>query len=117
MIQITLNLRGKARTYRASGMNLGASLDAYEIYREYTAAGGDYSAELIERCLDFICRIFGGSFTADELKKGYDGSAFVLIPTMLRVAVGYVNDQIANFPEPAATPEVMEPEPEATPMG
>ena len=106
MIQITLTVKGKERQYRAAGMNLRASLDAYELYKAYSEAGGDYSAELTDKCIDFICRIFGRSFSTDELLDGYKGSAYILIPSILRTAVGYVNDEIVNFPEPAKAPEM-----------
>lgn len=106
MMQLTLMIGGKEKSYRAAGLCLRTSLEAYGLYREYEAAQGDYSDELIERCLDYIRRIFGGAFSADELLDGYRESAFALIPGVLGAAIRYVNDEIVNFPNPAQrTPE------------
>ena len=105
MIQITLIVNGKEQTYRAAGMNLKYSLTAYELYKEYSQAEGDYGDELIEKCLQFVTGIFGGAFTEKQLLDGYKGSAFILFPNMLRACVSYVNEEIVNFPEPATMPE------------
>ena len=105
MIQITLIVNGKEQTYRAAGMNLKNSLTAYELYKEYSQAEGDFSDELIEQCLQFVTGIFGGAFTQEQLLSGYKGSAFILFPNMLRACVSYVNEEIVNFPEPAQMPE------------
>ena len=106
MFQIKLTVKGKEKTYRAAGMSLRASLDAYALYREYSQCEGDYSPDLIERCIAFIVRLFGGAFTEDELLDGYGYSAFALIPEILSAAIQYANDAIVNFPQPATeTPE------------
>ncbi len=107
MIQIKLMVNGKEETFRAAGVNLRNSLLSYDLYKEYTEANGDYSKDLLERCLDFICSCFGYAFNVDQLQDGYKGSAFILIPGMLDAVVGYVHEQIVNFPKPAQTPEMM----------
>lgn len=101
MIQIQLMIRGGEKTYLAHGVSLRNTLEAYGLYREYEQAKGDYGDELIERCLAFISRLFSESFTVDELKDGYQESAFVLIPSMLGAVVSYANGEIVNFPNPA----------------
>ncbi len=106
MIQIALIVSGKEQIYRAAGMNLKNSLTAYELYKEYSQAEGDFSDELIEKCLLFVTGIFGGAFTREQLLEGYKGSAFILFPNMLRACVSYVNEEIVNFPEPATAPEM-----------
>lgn len=106
MIQIALMVNGKEQIYRAAGMNLKNSLTAYELYKKYSVAEGDYNVGLIQECLRFIVGIFGGAFTEEQLLEGYKGSAFILIPNMLRVCVSYVNEEIVNFPEPAKMPDV-----------
>lgn len=105
MIQITLIVSGKEQIYRAAGMNLKNSLTAYELYKKYSQAEGDYSAGMIQECLRFIIDIFGGAFSEEQLLEGYKGSAFILIPNMLRSCVSYVNEEIVNFPMPAEMPE------------
>lgn len=105
MIQIQLMVNGKEETFRAAGVNLRNSLLAYDLYKEYTEANGDYSNDLLEKCLDFICGCFGNAFSINELKDGYRGSAFILIPGMLNEVVGYVHEQIVNFPKPVQTLE------------
>lgn len=106
MIQIRLTIDGAEETFRAIGVNMGVSLDAYALYKEYSEAEGSYSEELIARLNRFICDCFGNHFDEDELLAGYADSAFVLYPQMLREVVGYVHDKIVNFPEPAVTPEM-----------
>lgn len=108
MIQIQLAIGGKEKTFRAVGVNMGVSLDAYSLYKEYSEAEGNYSEELIVRLNRFICDCFGNQFDEDELLAGYADSAFVLYPHMLREVVGYVHDKIVNFPEPAVTPEMIQ---------
>ena len=105
MIQITLIVSGKEQIYRAAGMNLRNSLTAYELYKKYSQAEGDYSVGLIQDCLRFITDIFGDVFTEEQLLDGYKGSAYILIPNMLRTCVSYVNEEIVNFPMPATMPE------------
>lgn len=105
MLQITLMVAGKEMTYRAAGMNLGASLTAYELYKEYGEAGGEYSAELMEKCVQFTCEIFGKAFSREQLLSGYHGSAFILFPALLREAVGYVESEVVNFPQPPKAAE------------
>ena len=105
MIQITLIVEGKSQTYKAAGMNLGASMLAYDLFRAYEKAEGDYTQDLLDSCMNFITEIFGHSFTVRELCDGYKGSAFVLFPNILRAAVGYVDEQIINFPTPPETAE------------
>lgn len=101
MIQIKLNIDGKEREYTARGVNLGVSYMAYELFREYELAGGNYTPELMEKCEDFVCMCFGGAFSREQLLSGYQGSAFVLYPGMLNAVVAYSNEAIVNFPEPA----------------
>lgn len=105
MIQIHLEIGGEKKTYKATGICMGVSLDAYNLYREYTEAEGNYSEDLIERLNELICRCFGDKFTERELLNGYRESAFVLYPRILREIVGYVHDKLVNFPEPAQVPE------------
>ena len=105
MIRITLTINGKEKEFTARGVSLRASYMAYEIYREYELAGGNYPQELLEKCEDFIITVFGGAFSRDELLDGYRGSAFRLYPGMLNAVVSYSSEAIVNFPEPAETPE------------
>lgn len=105
MIQICLNNDGAKKVYKATGVCMGVSLDAYNLYREYTEAEGNYSDDLIQRLNELICRCFGDQFSENELLKGYPESAFVLYPRILREIVGYVHDKLVNFPEPAMAPE------------
>ena len=105
MINITLMVNGKDQTYKAAGMNLSASIEAYDLFREYDEAKGDYSSELLQRCFKFVCKIFGNAFSVHELGSGYKGSAFVLLPNILQAAVGYVDGQIVNFPAPPIAAE------------
>lgn len=107
MIQIRLMVDGKEETFRAAGVNLRNSLLAYDLYKEYTEANGDYPRELLDKCLDFICSCFGYAFSGDQLLDGYRGSAFILIPGMLNAVVSYVHEQIVNFPRPAQEPDPM----------
>lgn len=102
MIQITLIVDGRSRIYAAAEVCMRTSLEAYRLFREYSAAGGDYSDDLLARCASFVCGCFGDVFTVDQLLDGYQGSAFALYPSLLNAVVGYVHDRIVNFPEPAA---------------
>ena len=106
MITIDLVIRGKSKRFTASGVCLRARLDAYDLYRDYTEAGGDFSNELLQRCMDFTRRVFGNAFSEEQLLDGYQGSAFRLFPNLLNAVVSYSNEQIANFPEPAMAPEI-----------
>ena len=101
MINITLFIKGKEKTFAARGVNLGVSYRAYDLYRRYERAGGDYSPELMEELEQFVVDCFGGAFAREQLREGYRGSAYRLFPNMLSAVVGYSNDVIANFPEPA----------------
>ena len=103
MIMIELVLEGKAKRFKAAGVSLRVSYDAYDLYRRYTEAGGDYSKELLEECEQLVVRCFGGAFTAEELLDGYRGSAFRLYPGIMNAIISYSNEQIANFPEPSET--------------
>lgn len=103
MISISLMVGGKEQTYTARGVTLRTSLMAYDLYREYDLCAGNYTPDLLDRCAAFVCACFGGAFTQDQLMDGYMGSAFRLFPNMLNAVVGYSNETIANFPEPAAT--------------
>ena len=107
MLTISLMIDGKEKNYTARGITLRASYDAYDIYRRYTEANGDYTPELLEECADLVVRIFGGAFTREQLETGYMGSAFRLYPGILSEVVGYSNDTIANFPQPATAPAAM----------
>ena len=99
MLNITLTIKGKEVPFTARGVNIRASYLAYELYKEYTMANGDYPQELLDRCAEFVCTCFGHAFTVEQLLDGYQGSAFRLYPSML-------NAVIVNFPEPAtAAPE------------
>ena len=42
MITIELIQKGRSKVYKARGISLRLSLDAYDIFREYSSAGGDY---------------------------------------------------------------------------
>lgn len=101
MINITLTVRGKDKEYLARGVNIRTSYMAYELYREYTEAAGDYSQDLLDRCAEFVCEVFGHAFTVDQLLDGYRGSAFRLYPAMLNAVVAYTSEAIINFPEAA----------------
>ena len=105
MIQITLAINGRSRTYTATDICMRTSLDSYRLMREYSQADGDYTDDLLRRCGEFVCDCFGGVFTVDQLMDGYRDSAFTLYPSMLAAVVGYIHDKIINFPEPVtATP-------------
>lgn len=110
MIKITLSLNGRSRTYPATEICMRTSLDAYRLFREYSTADGDYSDDLLRRCSEFVCDCFGGVFTPDQLWDGYQDSAFTLFPAMLSAVVGYAQEKIINFPEPAK--DAMNPTPE-----
>ena len=101
MIRIKLYIDGKERVYTARGVNLLMSYTAYELLREYELAGGNYPQDLLEKCEDFVCQCFGGSFSREQLLSGYPGSAFVLYPSIMNAVVAYSNEEIVNFPEPA----------------
>ena len=101
MITIQLIIDGKQQSFTARGVTLRRSYEAYELYREYELAGGNYPPELMERCEDFVCACFGGAFTREQLLDGYQGTAYRLYPNMLNAVVGYTNDLIVNFPDPA----------------
>ena len=101
MITIELIQKGRSKVYKARGISLRLSLDAYDIFRDYSAAGGDYKRELLDRCAQFVCDVFGNAFTVEDLETGYQGSAFVLYPSMLNAVIGYTAEAVANFPEPS----------------
>ena len=101
MIRIKLYIDGKEREYTARGVNLRLSYMAYELLREYELAGGNYPQGTLEKCEDFVCMCFGGSFSREQLLSGYRGSAFVLYPSIMNAVVAYSNEAIVNFPEPA----------------
>lgn len=105
MIQIKLMINGREETYTAAGVTLRASLKAYDLYREYTLADGDYNKELLDKCLDFVVLIFGNAFSRAQLMDGYKGSAFSLYPAIMSAVIAYVHEQTVNFPEPAKTPD------------
>ena len=105
MIHITLIISGKSKTYKAAGVNLSNSIEAYDLYREYTEANGNYPSELLDRCCEFVTKIFGNAFTVQELGNGYKGSAFTLLPNLFSAVIGYVEEQVINFPEPPTTAE------------
>ena len=92
----------KPKTYR-SEIRLRESLDAFDLAERWDKARGVYSQELIDEALSFVVRCFGGQFTAEELLDGYEGSAFALIPNFLRAVIGYVAEEMADFPPRAAT--------------
>ena len=106
MITIDLMIKGRSRRFTARGVTLRASLDGYELYRAYGEANGDYDDKLIARCVEFTRRIFGNAFSEEQLMDGYQGSAFRLFPSLLNAVVGYSNDTIANFPDPAIEPDL-----------
>ena len=101
MINIRLTIRGKDKEFVARGINIRASYTAYELFREYTMADGDYSPDLLQRCAEFVCLCFGHAFSAEQLETGYQGSAFRLYPALLNAVITYSNEQIVNFPEAA----------------
>ena len=106
MLNIKLTIKGKEVPFTARGVNIRASYLAYELYKEYTMANGDYSQDLLDRCADFVCICFGRAFTVEQLVDGYRGSAFRLYPSMLNAVITYTSEAIVNFPEPAtAAPE------------
>ena len=102
MISITLNPRGmKPRTYRAD-IRIRECLDAYALADRWEQAAGKYEGELMEDALAFIPRCFGGQFTAEDLIDGYEGSPYALVPNFLRAVIGYVSEQLVDFPPRAA---------------
>lgn len=103
MINITLNVRGmKPRTYRAD-IRMRESLDAFELADRWDRAQGVYPQELVDDVLQFIVRCFGRQFAVEDLLDGYEGSFYALAPNFLRAVVGYVAEQVADFPPKAAT--------------
>lgn len=101
MIKLKLMQGGKEKEYIARGVTLRTSIHAYDLYRRYGRAEGDYTEDLLDECAEFICTIFGHAFNADDLLNGYQGSAFRLYPAMMNAIIGYTNDEIVNFPDPA----------------
>lgn len=103
MINITLSIRGfKPKTYQAS-IRMRECLDAFELANRWDAAAGNYAPDQVDEALVFICRCFDKQFTVDDLMDGYEGSPFALIPTFLRAVIGYVTEQMVDFPPKAAT--------------
>lgn len=106
MLNIKLTIKGKEKEFTARSINIQASYMAYDLYKEYTMANGDYSQDLLDRCADFVCICFGRAFTVEQLVDGYRGSAFRLYPSMLNAVITYTSEAIVNFPEPVtAAPE------------
>ena len=102
MINITLSIRGfKPKTYQAD-LRMRECLDAYDLAQEWEQAAGIYPQELVEKALQFTCRCFGRQFTVDDLMDGYQGSPYALIPSLLRAVIGYVEEQLVDFPPKAA---------------
>lgn len=106
MLNIDLTISGKEQKFTARGVNIRASYLAYDLYREYTMANGDYPQDLLDRCAEFVCACFGHAFSVDQLLDGYRGSAFRLYPAMLNAVITYTTDAIVNFPDPATAPEM-----------
>ena len=103
MISLTLELPGmKPKTYKDEA-RMRECLDAYDLAKRWEAAAGYYPPELLEDAARFVCRCFGHRFTQDDLLSGYRGSPFVMFPELLRTLIGYVSDQVADFPPKAAT--------------
>ena len=104
MITIRLMNHGKEREYVSKGVTLGVSYSAYNLFRRYEEAAGNYPLELLKELESFVCRVFGGAFSEEELRNGYQGSAFRLYPSILQAVVAYSSEAIVNFPEPAMAP-------------
>lgn len=96
MFKITLS----GKTYTAPGVKMRACIDAYQQCEEYEKKEG-ITPDDIDRYLAFIADLFGNQFSIDDLKDGYVGSPFVLIPQLLRATIGYVHERIEVFPTPA----------------
>lgn len=96
MFRITLS----DRTYTAPGVTMRSCIDAYRLCEEYEKTEV-ITPDEIDRYLGFIADLFGNQFSIDELKDGYVGSPFVLIPQLLRATIGYVHERIQVFPTPA----------------
>lgn len=102
MITITLQARNmKPRTYQDDA-RMRECMDAFDLARKWEEAAGEYPEALIQEAAEFIARCFGNQFTAEELMDGYRGSPYALIPDFLRRMVGYVADEIVDFPPKAA---------------
>ena len=101
MISIKLTIDGKEQEYVARGINIRTSYMAYDLFREYPTAEGDYKQDLLDRCAEFVCECFGHAFSAEQLETGYRGSAFRLYPALLNAVITYSNEAIVNFPEAA----------------
>jgi hypothetical protein len=103
MINLTLSIRGfKPKTYQAD-IRMRECLQAFVLADKWDKAGGNYDDMLIDDALAFIVRCFGKQFTVDDLMDGYEGSPYALIPTFLRAVIGYVAEELVDFPPKAAT--------------
>lgn len=96
MFKITLS----GKTYTAPGVTMRSCIDAYRLCEAYEKNEG-ITPDDIDRYLGFIADLFGNQFSIDQLKDGYVGSPFVLIPQLLRATIGYVHERIEVFPTPA----------------
>lgn len=102
MINITLNVRGmKPRTYQAN-IRMRECLEAFDLANRWDQAAGSYAPDQVDEALIFICRCFDKQFTVEDLMDGYEGSPYALIPTFLRAVIGYVTEQMVDFPPTAA---------------
>lgn len=102
MISITLHPRGmKPRTYQ-DDIRMRESMEAFELAKRWEDAAGNYTPEILQEDAAFIARCFGRQFTEEELLDGYRGSLYVLVPNFLRAVIGYVAEEITNFPPKAA---------------
>ena len=103
MINLTLNIRGfKPKTYRAD-IRMRQCMEAFELADAWDKAAGNYDDALMHEALGFIVECFGGQFKVDDLMDGYEGRPYALIPTFLRSVIGYVADEMTDFPPRAAT--------------
>lgn len=105
MIKITLTIDGKEKYFRITDVRMRACLEAYRLASEYEKCNGDFSDEMLEKCTDFVCSVFGNAFTPEDLLDGYKGNPFALFPALLREVISFSSDKIAQFPTPAVKPK------------
>lgn len=103
MINITLHVRGMKATAYAADIRMRESLDAFALADAWDKAQGVYSEALVDDVLRFIVRCFGRQFAVEDLLDGYEGSFYALAPNFLRAVIGYVAEQMTDFPPKAAT--------------
>ena len=104
MIDLTLRIKGKDRTFRASAITCRCSIDAWKLAKrwETESAKDEMSEELIDEAIDLIVRVYGNRFTRDEFLDGCIGSIFFIAPAIVRAIMMDVGDKLAAFPPKAA---------------